>query len=42
MNIAICDDNRMLLDMMVSVCQKYVRAEDCMESYASSEELNLL
>lgn len=39
MNIAICDDNGILLDMMVSVCQKYVRPEDCMENYTSSKEL---
>lgn len=40
MNIAICDDNSMLLDMMISVCQKYVRPGDCMKSYTSLNELN--
>lgn len=39
MNIAICGDNGVLLHMMISVCQKYMEPEDCMESYASSKEL---
>lgn len=39
MNIIICDDYGMLLDRIIKVCYKYLKPEDCIESYTSSKEL---